>query len=178
MKKALIVVGGVLLLFIVVFVVIGLMLSNHVSTSRTVNIQADTARIHALCSDLTRWPEWTPWQDADPTVVTTLGPITSGVGASQKWRGKEGDGELTLTKSEPNQGIAYDMFFINGEKRTPMKSTMTYAPNGATTNVTWTLEGNMDVPVLGGYIVMMMGGAIDEMFDSGLAKLKAKAEAQ
>ena len=178
MKKFLFIVGGVLLSFVVVFVVVGLMLSSHVSTARTITIQADTARVHALCSDLTRWPEWTPWQDADPTVVTTLGPITSGLGASQKWHGKEGDGELTLTRSDASTGIAYDMFFINGESRMPMKSAMTYNAKGDATDVTWTLEGDMNVPILGGYIVKMMGNEIDKMFDQGLAKLKAKAEAR
>jgi len=178
MKKILLVVGLSLAVFIVAFIVIGLILPTHVSIARTVTIQADKARIHTLCSDLTKWPEWTPWKKADPTVVTTLGPITSGVGASQSWTGKDGAGELTLTKSDANEGIAYDMNFIHGESKLPMKSAMIYKANDAATDVTWTLEGDMAMPVLGGYVVLMMGSSIDEMFDVGLASLKAKAEAK
>ncbi|MBL8857824.1 MAG: SRPBCC family protein [Planctomycetes bacterium] len=176
MKKVLMVVGLVTLVFLVLFVVIGFFLPTRVSVARTVTIHADKPAVHAWCSDLKKWPEWTPWAEADKTVVTTLGPITSGVGASQSWTGDSGNGELTLTQSDPNTGIAYDMNFINGEHKTPMKSAMTYRTSGDATEVTWTLDGDMDTPVLGGYVVLMMGGAIDAMFDQGLAKLKTKVE--
>lgn len=174
MKKILLVILGL----VVAFLLIGLFLPKHVSRARTITIAADRARIHELVSNLERWPEWTPWQEADPSVKTTLGAIKSGAGASQSWTGKDGDGELTLTKSDPNEGIAYDMAFKNGEHETPMKSAMLYRPNGNATDVTWSFEGDFDVPVIGGWLVMFMGGSIDAMFDKGLQKLKAKAEAK
>lgn len=174
MKKILLVV----LALVLAFVLIGLFLPKHVSRTRTITINADRARIHALVANLEKWPDWTPWQEADPTVKTTLGALHTGVGASQTWTGKDGEGELTFTQCDPSTGIAYDMSFINGTKKMPMKSAMLYRANGAATDVTWNFEGDMDIPVFGGWLVLFMGGSMDDMFDKGLQKLKAQAEAK
>lgn len=173
MKKILL----VLVLVLVAFLLVGAFLPKHVTVARSTTIAADRAKVHALCSDLTRWPEWSPWTKIDPSVVVKLGPVTSGVGASQTWTGKDGNGELKLTKSDPESGIAYDMAFVNGDHKSPAVSTMTYRPNGAATDVTWTLEADMDIPIFGGYLVFLMKGSVESAFDMGLADLKKRAEA-
>ena len=175
MKKVLISLGVLAALFVVV----GLFLPSTYAVEERVEIKASPEAIHALVGDLTKWNDWAPWLEADPTVVTTLGASTTGVGASQTWTSDEGDGELTFTASDPAKGIAYDMVFIMGETRAPAACAMTYEVNGENTTVVWTMEGDMGdsmPPVVSGYMTLIMGGAIGEMFQAGLQKLKTVAE--
>ena len=164
---------------VVLIVVIGLFLPSTYAVEERLEIKASPDEIHALVSDLDRWDDWTPWREADPTVVITNGAITAGVGASQTWSSDEGDGELTITESDPAKGIAYEMVFIMGETRAPASCAMTYEVDGENTTVVWTMEGDMGdamPPVVSGYMTLMMSGAIGDMFQTGLQKLKTVVE--
>ncbi|MCY2959122.1 MAG: SRPBCC family protein [Planctomycetota bacterium] len=165
-----------LAIFILVFVVVGALLSRQYRVSRSIVVKADPAKVHALVADLKRWDEWAPWKESDPTIVTKLGDATTGVGANQSWTGDSGGGWLKFTKCDPASGIAYDMAFNDGGKDMPAKSWMTYSPVAGGTQVEWGMEGSMDVPVVGGYFAKMSDWMMGGMFQSGLDKLKARAE--
>src|SRR5262245_14663703 len=101
MKKVLI---G-LLVIVLLLALAGLVLPNDYNFSRSVTINATPAQVHALVGDLARWPDWAPWYDEDPTIKTTMGAKTTGVGASQSWTAESGDGKLILTRCDAEQGI-------------------------------------------------------------------------
>jgi len=42
--------------------------------------------------------------------------------------------------------------------------------------VTWSMSGDMDMPVIGGYFALLMPRMVGGDFEKGLAKLKAQAE--
>ncbi|MBL8863105.1 MAG: SRPBCC family protein [Planctomycetes bacterium] len=163
-------------ILILVFVLIGALYPRDFKVVRTVVVNADAAKVHALVGDLKRWDEWTPWKESDPTIVTTFGPITTGVGASQTWTGKDGDGRLIFTKCDPTTGIACDMAFLDGDRELPSKTWLSYAPAAGGTQVEWGIEGRMDIPVLGGWLAMFSGSMIGGAFEKGLANLKRKVE--
>ncbi len=164
-------------ILILVFVIVGALLPRDYECSRSVVIHADPAKIHALVGDLKRWDEWAPWKDSDPTVVTTLGEPTTGVGANQRWTGDGGPGRLTFTKCDPASGIAYDLYFGEPGEEMGAKSWMTYKPGSGGVEVEWGMSGEMDVPVIGGYFAAMTDAMIGSMFQAGLDKLKQRAEA-
>lgn len=155
---------------LLVFVAIGALLPTAYSVTRSVTIQADVAKVHEFVGDLTKWDQWAPWKDEDPTILTTFGEQTSGIGASQSWVGKDGDGSLTFTASSPTKGIEYDLFFEEGAYK--CWAAMLYKPEGKNTTVIWMMKGDMETPVLGGYVALMMDSFVGNMFDRGLAKLK------
>lgn len=165
-----------LAILILVFVIVGALLPRDYKVSRSVVVKAEPAKIHPFVGELKRWDEWAPWKEADPTIVTTFGPTTTGVGASQSWTGTDGSGRLTFTKCDPATGIACDMVFLHGDREMPSKTWITYTPVAGGTQVEWGIDGVMDMPVVGGYFAqmsdMMMGG----MFEKGLEKLKTRAE--
>jgi hypothetical protein len=70
------------------------------------------------------------------------------------------------------------MTYRRGSETTVMKGAIATQANGGTTDVTWSIEGDMRVPVLGGYVVLAGGGALDATFDRGLARLKKLVETQ
>lgn len=161
--------------------VIGLILPTRYAVSRVTTIDAAPAAIHAYVGHLDRWPEWMPWEQEDPSIVTSLSDKTTGVGAAQSWTSsKAGDGEVEFTECDEATGIAYDMAFINKGRRAPSKASIRYAPSGNATEVTWTMEGDMApmMPrVLAGWFKLMMGPMIGKQFSRGLASLKSILEA-
>ena len=183
MKKLLLVLLGLIL----VVIVAGFVLSPEIKLDKSVVINAPMAKVHEYVGDLKNWPSWAPWTDpelgGDASIVTKYGPTTTGVGAHQSWTGKDGDGDLTFTKCDPETGIAYDMVFINGEERMPAHGTLTYKKVDGGVEVTWGMDSKMDKScafglvrygsIMGAVMKPMIGG----MFEKGLAKLKKTVEA-
>lgn len=174
MRKILI---GIFSLFSVLFlgaIVVGFFLSGDFSIARTTTIKASPERVYELVGDLENWPLWGPWKDADSGLQVTLGEKTSGVGASQSWVGKDGDGRLEFTQADPGRGIGFDLFF--NEDAFANTSSITYQPGDDGLLVTWQMQGTITAPVVGGYLALMMPDMISPMFDDGLSKLKNAAE--
>lgn len=170
-----------ILVVLIALVGIGFALPTEFAVAKTMKIDAPPEQVHAWVGELKKWDAWTPWAEEDPTMTTALGEKTTGVGAHQTWSGKDGDGELTFTKCDPQTGIAYDMAFINEDARAPATSEMTYEKVDGGTEVTWAMKGDtadMMPPVMAGYMNLMMKGSIGDMFDRGLTKLKEKVEAK
>jgi hypothetical protein len=170
MKKFLAVIIGI----VVVVLVVGVFLPTEYSVTRSVEINADPEAVHLLVGDLKRWDDWTPWKEEDPTIEVEYGEKTTGVGASQTWAGESGDGSLTFTQCAPDTGIGYDMAFDQGELKS--KGSILYRKNNASTTVTWSMNGDMSMPVIGGYFSLMMDNMVGPMFEQGLEKLKEKVE--
>ena len=166
----------VLLAGILFLVVVGFFLPTTYQVERTTVINAPPAAIHAYVNDLNRWDEWEPWREDDPSVTVKRDGKTVGIGASQSWTSASGDGRLTFTDSNQEQGIRYSMLFDN---QWPAKAAIQYEPQAGGTAVTWSMAGGEDSPkVIGGYFALAMDGMIGPFFERGLEKLKARVEAQ
>jgi carbon monoxide dehydrogenase subunit G len=162
-----------LIIGIVLLFVISLFLPKTFHVERSIRIDASSAEVHAYVGDLAKWESWTPWIEADPTIVIDYGPVTSGVGASQSWTGDSGNGELSFTRCDPSHGVAYDMSFDEG--RYPSTGELTYAAEGAGTMVTWVMDGESN-GVVGRWMGLFMGSMVGPMFDQGLESLKTVVE--
>ncbi len=44
------------------------------------------------------------------------------------------------------------------------------------TKVTWNMQGDMNMPIIGGYLGITMDSIIGTMFERGLSKLKSHVE--
>lgn len=173
LKKVLLTLLGLL----VILLLIGAMMSQHYEVTRRVMVKAPAERIFPLIAQLENWPQWNPFIEIDPTIVTTLGPKTSGVGASQSWTGDSGGGRLTITESDPASGVVCDMVFLNGVNEAPAISWLRLQPRSdGAVEVVWTLNGEMNLPLLGGFMARMADGMIGPAFERGLEKLQARAE--
>lgn len=179
MKKILTRVLAALILLVVAITVAGSLMPTTYRIERVATINAAPAAIHAHVADLQQWPAWAPWEEEDPSIVTTYGEKTVGVGASQTWTSDQGDGELTLTKADPMAGIAYEMAFIMDGRRAPADCAMTYAEAGGSTTVTWTMEGDVAdfMPrALAGLMKPLMDAQLSDMFETGLQSLEGRVE--
>ena len=163
-----------------VLVIAGLLIPSKYTIVRKATIDAPPPAVHAFVGHLDQWPVWMPWEQEDPSVITSLSDKTTGVGAAQSWTSsKSGDGEVEFTECDENTGIAYDMTFIMKDKRAPAKASIRYAPAGDSTEVTWTMDGDlasMMPPVMRGLMKPVMTGMVGKNFARGLASLKEKVE--
>lgn len=160
---------------VALFVITGLLLSPEFDAEQSILIKTRPENIHPYVNDLKQWPKWTPWQEMDPDMLVRYGNVTKGIGASQSWQGKGGSGRLHITASSPYNGIAFDVFF--GEADTPSISAIEYKELGTDlTRVTWRLHGEIELPVLGGYIALLVRAMTRDMYRKGLIKLKTVVE--
>ena len=86
-------------------------------------------------------------------------------------------GHGLITCRDKKTGVEYDMMFFAGEDQLPSKGAVTYEPIGSKTRVTWTMKGEMNIPIMGGWYALTMEPVVGPYFDEGLAKLKKKVEA-
>ncbi|MFN2369632.1 MAG: SRPBCC family protein [Candidatus Krumholzibacteriia bacterium] len=155
-------------------VLVGLFLPRTWTVSRTEVIAAPQERIHALCEDLEQWPAWTPLFSAGPGVEVTMGPVTRGEGAHQSWQGDGTGGELTITRSDPDWGVAFNVAFLDRSTRASSALTYGTAPGGIA--VTWDVTGDSGWNVMERYLGLLMDPALGPMFGDGLTQLKLVAE--
>lgn len=170
LKWTALVIGALVALFIIV----GFLLPAGYQIERSLVIGAAPGQIHVLVGDLKRWPEWTPWQEVDPSIRTVLGETTTGVGASQTWQGESGTGELVFTRCEPNWGVAYDLVF--GDNGLMTHGSVRYEKVADGTKVTWSMQGDMGNNIIGRYFGLMLDSLVGSDFERGLAKLKSRVE--
>ncbi len=173
--KVLKILGIGVLGLVVLVVVVSFFLPKTYHVERTVSIAAPASQVHRLTSDLVNgWPQWEPWSEADDSIVTTYGEVTSGVGASQSWVSKSGNGELTVVLCDENTGVEYDMSLNDGEYAA--KGKLVYTSTDSGTDVTWAMDGDVS-GILGKYFGVLMDGMAGPMFEQGLDRLKTTAEA-
>lgn len=160
------------------FLLVAAMQPDDYKVSRSIEIPAPPAAVHAQINDFHNWDNWSPWAKLDPSMKTTYSGAPSGATASYHWTGndKVGEGRMTILESQPAQSVKIDLEFI---KPFPDRSVtlFTIAPAGAGSNVEWSMSGKLNL--MGKAMCLVMGG-MDKMigpdFERGLAQLKTAAQ--
>jgi hypothetical protein len=153
--------------------IVGFFLPSTFEVERSLVIEASPERIHQFTGDLTRWPEWVGWLQDDPDLAITLGPLTSGTGAGMSWASEGGEGSLTITRSDPAWGVAYDLVFSKNGYTSRRSLTYHQGPGG--TEVRWLLQGDNGNNIMARYFVGLMPSLLGPKLDEGLARLKTLA---
>ena len=152
-------------------------LSNTVDVTVTRELNAPAAKIHPLVDDLSRWPEWSFWESADPSLEYEYPGAKSGVGAIVEWTGESGVGKMETTSSDPEKGMWYDLTMYEGSNEAmTAKGAVTYEPNGEATTVTFSMRGETE-GMAGKLIAMIMTPALEAAFEHNLTELGKLAEA-
>ena len=144
--------------------------------SRSLVIEADPARVHALVDDFHEWTAWSPWEDVDPGLQRSYTGPPSGVGARYAWQGnrKAGQGSMEITGSTPER-VDVRLSFLKPWKATN-EVAFELAPTGSGTDVTWRMWGE-NTGAAGVFAkVFSMDKLLGKDFEKGLTRLKAVAE--
>ena len=157
-----------------IFAAISAALPKEYYVERTIVINADNKIVHDHIGDLKKWDAWTPWKTVDPNMVVVLGEKTVGVGASQTWEDQTGGGSLEFIATDPETGIAYDLYFADFPKVDAAMEL--YALPDGSTKVVWWMSGVVPTPIIGGMLAAVMDASVGPLFELGLENLKQVIE--
>lgn len=174
MVKKIVIGIGVLL---ILFVGIAFMLPSKTELSQSVTVQAPASYVFEEVNDLKNWKQWSYWEVKDTTIKTTYSEPSEGVGAKSSWTSADGPGSLTVTESEMNKAVKFDLSFMEGGD--VAKGWYTFEAEGEGTKVTagFLLDCGMN-PVLRWLGFLFIKPEIQKSFDHQLAKIKEIAEAK
>jgi hypothetical protein len=147
--------------------------------TRSATLTAPASAIFAEVNDFHRWGAWSPWEKLDPAMKRTFDGPAAGVGASYAWEGNSdvGAGKMTITESKPGELIRIKLEFFK-----PMPglspTEFTFRPEGAGTNVTWTMTGEKNYISKVVCMFMDMDKLVGGDFEKGLAGLRQITEAK
>lgn len=140
-------------------------------------VQAPASAVFPLIAKPSRWPEWFAWNKAkDPTIAYTFAGPESGVGASLTWTSEGlGTGTVTIAKSEPATGIAYDLV-ISGFGEFPIRGEIVFSEANGSTTVTVLEGGELGTSPIPRLFRGVMEGKLAHDLQNALERLKALAE--
>lgn len=145
---------------------------------RSIVIDAAPERIFPLIDDLRAHEAWNPFDKPDPDTRKTHAGAAQGAGAVYEWNGKgqAGTGRLSILESAPSSRIGMRLEMLKPFK-TSNQVTFTLVPEGAATNLTWSMQGPVPYPAKVLHTLFNMDRMIGKRFEVGLANLKSIAEA-
>lgn len=146
---------------------------------RSTLIKVPPDRIFPFINDFHSWGVWSPWEKLDPNLKRTFSGPASGTGAIYAWEGdsKVGTGSMEITEAAPPGKILIKLDFMK-----PMEAhniaEFTLVPAGDATSVTWAMYGPVAYMAKIMHMFFSMERMVGGQFETGLANLKAAAEAQ
>lgn len=150
---------------------VGFFLPREITVSRSTIIPAPQWKVYNPIADLTLWDNWAVWNQVDPDMKKTWGPIQKGEGASYSWTSDHpmvGTGSLTITSVKGMDELDMKLVF-GGQGESTSSFTLTPTPEG--TGVTWTITSDMGAAPWGRLMGLMMDSWIGPDFEKGLQQL-------
>jgi uncharacterized protein YndB with AHSA1/START domain len=144
---------------------------------RSATIKAPPSKIYPLINDYRQWAAWSPYENKDPQMKRTFGPVTSGKGATYAWEGDSnvGAGNMVIADAAPPSKI---MIKLNMVKPISASNDVafTLVPQGDSTTVTWDMQGQVPYFAKIIHVFLDMDKMVGGDFEVGLANLKTVAE--
>lgn len=154
------------------------LLPNQLEVERTTRVERPRASVFAMINDLTIAKEWSPYYARDPNADYAFsGP--PGEGQSMRWASnvrEVGAGRMAIVRTSENESVES---IIHIGDRATLNSRIDLRPGEGVTDVNWVIsaecaEGWINVPCR--YMNQIMRSTIERDLDSGLARLKDRAE--
>ena len=80
-------------------------LDGNYDIKRTRTIKAPIEVVFNEINDFRNWQNWGPWYELDSTIIASFPDLTSGVGASYTWTGKDGSGTMKTLSLTPKKEL-------------------------------------------------------------------------
>jgi uncharacterized protein YndB with AHSA1/START domain len=140
-------------------------------------INAPLGKVWGIISDFKNFDAWNPFMAMDPATKVTLGPTTTGEGASYSWESKKmGKGSMVFSGVYPENLITIDMTFMAPNSDTAkLEWRLTHVNDGV--EMAWTMTGERKLFMVIMVAVLKMDKMMSKHFAAGLKRLKALAEA-
>jgi uncharacterized protein YndB with AHSA1/START domain len=170
---------AVVALVVLAILVIAAFRPGSIQILRSRSIQATPDKVFALIEDFHNWKQWAPQDVDDPALKRTFSGPEHGLGAASEWSGSRnsGQGKMLIVESEPPKKLSIKVDFVKPFEAHNVNE-FTLEPAGASTLVTWKMQGTNAyfMKVMG--IFMNMDKVMGEHFERGLDNLKIVSEKQ
>lgn len=148
------------------------------TVERSIEIAAPPEAILPWVSDFTKWPAWSPWEQADTEMKRSYEGAPGAIGSSYAWvgKGKAGAGTMRATTVTPRDVDVALAFTRPFKSTSDVHFALTSGAAGGTTRVVWSMRSPKTAMsrIMGVFISMdkLIGGD----FDKGLTQLKSVVE--
>ncbi len=144
---------------------------------RSIEIDAPAAKVFALLNDFHQWPQWAPQDRDDPSMTRSYSGTTSGIGAVSNWSGNRstGNGRMEIVESVPDSRVSVKVDFVKPFAAHNLNE-FTLQPSGATTRVTWSMQGSNLYVMKVMSVFINMDHEAGKHFEAGLRNLKMAVE--
>ena len=178
MKKVLLwIVGGLAVLTAILFV-ISFFLPTQYHVERSIVIHAAPTEIYPHVNNLKGWQSWSAWtKEKYPEMEYSYTGPEEGIGATSMWKDKDGAGKMTITKSNPEKGVWYDLTFVDW-KTTSHGGVEFNSSQPNQTEVRWVDEGELPHNPVCKYFGLFFNSMIGKDFETGLGNLKKLVESK
>lgn len=157
-------------------VIIGLFLPSELEVEESIEINTPANVIYSQVAKLENRQQWDPWLKLDTGVVVNYTGSLAGEGAVMEWSSKNedvGTGSLTIKEAKPYEYMKMNLKFMD---QGSADVEWFFDQNNESTEVKWKMMLDADIPILGGYLVMIMAPRLSDQFQKGLENLKEVAE--
>ena len=166
--------GVVIAVIALVCIAGSFMLPKKWSVERSRDIDATPEAIHAYVGNFDTWSEWNEFEIMDDSVkVLPLEGEPTEVGTVRRWTSKSGAGSMTMTATDPQKGVSFDLAM---EGFPTFEGRISYAEVDGKTRVMWTDHGEVRDDILGRWFGAAMGPMIGGTIDKCLENLANKVE--
>ncbi|MFY0652182.1 MAG: SRPBCC family protein [Cyclobacteriaceae bacterium] len=178
--KILKIVVVVLLAIVGVVLLVGLLAPREVQMERSITINASAESIFEEVEGMKSFNAWSPWQKIDPegTVYQYEGPET-GKGSKMSWESEHpdvGSGNQEIVEITENSKVRTKLYFSGFDE--PSYANIDIKPNGESSEVTWTFEGDMGSNPIGKIFGLFMDSMLGPQYEDGLKNLKKLVESK
>ncbi len=165
----------VIVVVALIIVVVSFFLPKKSTLSRSIIIGVPDSIAYTYVSDFSKFEEWSPFYEAEPTAKTQINGNVNEVGSSYSWNGKElGEGSLTIIKLEPYTAIRQKLDFKKPFESTA-KNDFIFQPQRDSTKVSWDYEAE-NKGILHRWMGLMTTSMMGGEFEKGLQKMKRNLE--
>lgn len=178
MKKALKIIGSIVLLLVAFVLIAGLFVAKDYHFETSIAINAPKEKVWQYAGSLHGMEKWSPFIESDPNIQVSFEGQDSAVGAIYTWKGNKevGSGSQTISKIDPLNRMDTHLHFIEpfeGEADAYLK----LSGEGNATSVAWGFNTRYNYPMNVMLLFINMDKMMGESFNKGLAKLKQLSEA-
>ncbi len=133
----------------------GLGMPRTFSVERSTVVSAPLGEVYALAADLTKHPLWSARKLRDPSMRFSFpGKVHAGMGAVYEWTSEESDaGTCTIVAASPDLSLTVSVHVKGKGDGTAI---WRFEPEGSRTRVTRQFEGEIPIPVIGPWIVLLV----------------------
>ncbi|MEO8385590.1 MAG: SRPBCC family protein [Betaproteobacteria bacterium] len=147
--------------------------------TRSATIQAAPEKLFPMINDMKAFNQWNPYVKKDPKMKGVYSGPTAGPGATYTFEGNKdaGKGSIAVTDSSPNSKVVMQLKMTDPVEISNVV-TFTLQPEGAATRLTWAMDGPVPYLFKIVHLFMDMDKMVGNDYETGLASLKALAEAR